>query len=291
MPDDDRSFAAPPATTDAQYWPAAERLLSLPPEWRIRRDGTFAWLDPTPSFEWYREFYNSKYHDDPTHAQLLRNPRIRQRKRVYFRRRIERIVATLGHDPAGILDVGAGDGAFLAAAREAGFPVTGVELCARAAEAASAETGAPVLVGDIVHDDLNVPAPVDVVVMHHVFEHLLQPHDYLRAIRSLLQPDGLFVFEIPQQFINPIDLAYRVLGRRRPFDAYSLHHPYFYTVDSIKRLLDIAGYRIVSLRTWLPGQVFHIDSRIVGAALQGALWAADALAKKGHVIEVMARPE
>ena len=265
--------------------------MSLPPEWRIRRDGAFAWLDPTPSFEWYREFYNSKYRDDPTHAQLLRNPRLRQRKRAYFRKRIERIVGALGRDPAGILDVGSGDGAFLAAVKQAGFPVTGVEICARAVEAATAETGAPVLVGDIVHDNIKIPAPVDVVVMHHVFEHLLQPNDYLRAIRAMLQPGGLFVFEIPQQFINPIDLAYRALGRRRPFDAYSLHHPYFYSVDSITRLLDVAGYRIISLRTWLPGQVFHVNSRVVAAALQSTLWAADVLAKRGHVIEVMARPE
>jgi len=87
------------------------------------------------------------------------------------------------------------------------------------------------------------------------------------------------------------DAWYRALGRRRPFDAYSLHHPYFYSVDSIRQLMKLAGYEIVSLKTWLPGQVFHVDSRLVGTALQGALWVADAVAKKGHVIEVMARPE
>ena len=82
MPDDDRSFGSSLTSADPQYWPAAERLLSLPPGWLIRRDGSFAWLDPTPSFEWYWEFYNAKYHDDPTHAQLLRNPRILERKRA-----------------------------------------------------------------------------------------------------------------------------------------------------------------------------------------------------------------
>jgi len=290
MPDDDHSFSAPLTTVDAQFWPAAERLLSLPPEWRIRRNGSFAWLDPTPSFDWYRNFYDTAYRDDPTHGGLLRDPRIRRRKETYFRKRIGRVVAALGHDPVGMLDVGAGDGVFLSVAREAGLPVIGVELCAQAAKAA-AETGAPVLTGDILLDNLQIRQPIDVVVMHHVFEHLLWPLEYLRAIRAMMQPDGLFVFEIPQQFINPIDLAYRALGRRRPFDAYSLHHPYFYTVDSIKQMLELAGYRIVSLRTWLPGQIFHVDNRLVGAALQGALWFADAVAKKGHVIEVMARPE
>ena len=127
--------------------------------------------------------------------------------------------------------------------------------------------------------------------MHHVFEHLLRPLDYLQAIRDLLQPGGIFAFEIPQQFINPIDLVYRALGRQRPFSAYSLHHPYFYTVDSIKRMLRLAGFEILTLRTWVPGQVFHVENRIIGAALQGALWTADTVARRGHVIEVLARPE
>lgn len=291
MPDDARTQSHLTTSTNAPFWPAAERLLSLPPEWRIRRDGSFAWLDPTPSFEWYREFYNSEYRNDRTHSGLLHDENIRNRKRAYFHRRIDRVVAELGRGPLGMLDIGAGDGVFLSAAVEAGHPVMGTELCAEAAEAAAEDTGVPVLVGDILLDDLSIPVPVDVVVMHHVFEHLLRPMDYLRAIRDLLEPDGLFVFEIPQQFINPIDLAYRALGRRRLFDAYSLHHPYFYTVDSIRRMLDLAGYRIVSLKTWLPGQVFHVDSRLVGAALQSVLWLADRAARKGHVIEVMARPE
>ncbi|MHA1536200.1 MAG: class I SAM-dependent methyltransferase [Alphaproteobacteria bacterium] len=290
MPDDFQSYEMVMTRPDAPFWPAAERLLSLPPEWRIRRDGSLAWLDPTPSFEWYRNFYNKEYANDPLHAELSRNPEIRTRKEEYFRRRIVRIVKCLGHKPIGILDVGAGDGIFLSAARRSGHAVIGVELCAKAARKAARETGVPVLAGDILHDDLTFSAPIDVVVMHHVFEHLLTPLDYLQAIRDLLQPGGIFAFEIPQQFINPIDLAYRALGRKRPFTAYSLHHPYFYTVDSIKRMLQIAGYEILALRTWVPGQVFHVESRIIGTALQGTLWVADAVAKKGHVIEVLARP-
>jgi len=291
MPDDFHVFQLPLITADAEYWPSAERLLSLPPEWRIRRHGSFAWLDPLPTFEWYRDFYNHAYREDPTHARLLHNPRIRQRKEAYFRKRLKRIVGALGHDPVGIVDIGAGDGVFLSVAKNAGYRVSGIELCSEAAAVAAAETGAPVVIGDLVLDRPRFAAPIDVVVMHHVFEHLLWPMEYLHAIRSVLQPDGLFVFEIPQQFVNPIDLAYRLLGRSRPFDAYSLHHPYFYSVHSIKALLAMAGYRIVSLKTWLPGQIFHVDSRVVGSVLQGALWVADAIAKKGHVIEVMARPE
>ncbi len=103
----------------------------------------------------------------------------------------------------------------------------GVELCDEAAKTVASETSVPVLAGHILHDDLTFPASIDVVVMHYVFEHLLRPLDYLQAIRDLLQPGGIFVFEIPQQFINPIDLAYRALGRRRPFTAFSLHHQYF----------------------------------------------------------------
>jgi 2-polyprenyl-3-methyl-5-hydroxy-6-metoxy-1,4-benzoquinol methylase len=277
------------ATTAA--WPAAERLLSLPAYWSIHRQGDLAWLDPTPDFTWYRNFYNRTYHADRDAVARFDSPVLRDRKLAYFNRRIARIQRHLGRPPGRVLDYGAGDGAFLLAARKAGLEACGVDLSAAAARSAAVYSGAPVLVGDLVHGDVALDGPFDVITMHHVLEHLTRPLDYLAEVRKLLAPDGLFVFEIPQQFINPIDMAYRLLRRRRRFGPYSLHHPYFYRVESIRQLMADGGFRIEKLRTWAQGQIFHVTNPLITTPLQSVLWLSDVLARRGHIIEVFARPQ
>ena len=126
--------------------------------------------------------------------------------------------------------------------------------------------------------------------MNHVLEHLTNPLDYLARVQSLLRPGGLLVFEIPQQFINPIDLIYRAYGFRRPLGPYTVHHPYFYNVASTRRLMEAASFQIEHLTTWLPGQVFHTQNRWLTIPLQILLWIANRTARRGHIIEVFARP-
>lgn len=273
----------------ADRWRAAEILLSLPPDLQIMRDGDIAWLNPLPTFEWYQEFYNNGYYGAETGKELDLN-RFAGRRVDYFSRRIQRIAGRLGRRPRSILEVGSGDGCFLQAAKQAGIEAHGTEISVSASEKAVRRYGVEVLLGDLIRSDLPLRPPYDVVVMNHVLEHLLTPMHYLERVRDLLAPGGILAIEIPQQFINPVDLTYRALGVRRRFTAYSMHHPYFYTVSSVRRLLGAAGYRIEHLTTWLPGQVFHIQAPAITVPVQAVLWAADRIARRGHIIEICARP-
>lgn len=272
----------------ATRWRAAEALLSLPPDFQILRDGDIAWLHPLPTFEWYQKFYNNGYYDAEA-GDLPDLNRLAERRVDYFSRRIARIAGKLDRWPGSILEIGPGDGSFLKAALDAGIEAHGIEISLSAAAGAVRRYGVEVLLGDLIRTELPLRPPYDVVVMHHVLEHLLTPLDYLERIRGLLAPDGMLAIEIPQQFINPVDLIYRGLGVRRPFTAYSVHHPYFYTVSSIRRLIETAGYRIEHLTTWLPGQVFHVQAPWITKPLQALLWVAHKLARRGHIIEVYAR--
>lgn len=272
-------------------WKSIERFMSLPPGWRILRSGGFAWLDPTPSFEWYRRFYNEGYLSDAQNPVRPDDPAFEKRRLGYFIRRLERITRHLGRRPQNLLEIGSGDGMFLLAAEKFGVSATGVDVSEQAREDAKSRYGIEFHVGDIVRSDIPLGGDYDVIVMNHVLEHLVEPLDYLERIRGLLRPGGLFVFEIPQQFINPIDVIYRAIGARRPLGVYTLHHPYFYSVSSIRTLMETADFRIERLVTWLPGQVFHVQNRWMNGVLQAVLWLADRLARRGHIIEVFARPK
>ncbi|MGB1548110.1 MAG: methyltransferase domain-containing protein [Alphaproteobacteria bacterium] len=283
-----RCFLAKPGPP-VEEWRAAGQLLSLPEERKVLRCGDVAWLYPMPTFEECKALYSEAYYSCRDSACPL--SRIESRQLDYFGRRVRRISERLGRTPESLLDIGAASGLFVRAAQEQGIQAEGIELSSWACEKAKAEHGIDLLEGDLVRDDLSLRPHYDVVVMNHVLEHLVEPLAYLERIHDLLAPDGLLAIEIPQQFINPIDLLYRAAQHQRPYSLASIHHPYFYTVSSVLRLMEMSGFKVEHLVTWLPEQVFHLYSPIVTHPLQAMLWFANRIALRGHVIEIFATPD
>jgi 2-polyprenyl-3-methyl-5-hydroxy-6-metoxy-1,4-benzoquinol methylase len=125
--------------------------------------------------------------------------------------------------------------------------VIGVELDAAAAEQAkSAYQG--VIVGDI--EDPRIQAQVggcfDAVVLGDVLEHLRMPGALLECIRELwLGPDGWVVLSVP----NSGHWIFRreILLGRFPYRQQGLFdrtHLRFFTWESLRALVDDAGYQI-----------------------------------------------
>jgi 2-polyprenyl-3-methyl-5-hydroxy-6-metoxy-1,4-benzoquinol methylase len=283
-----RCFLAKPGPP-VEEWHVAEKLLSLPRERKVLRCGDVAWLHPMPSFEECKALYSEAYYACQDSACPL--SQIESQQLDYFARRVRRISTRLGREPITMLDIGAASGLFVRAARAQGVAAEGIELSGWACEQARREHGIDLIEGDLIRDDLDIRSSYDVIVMNHVLEHLVDPLAYLDRIRDLLIPNGLLVIEIPQQFINPIDLLYRWAGYRRPYSLASVHHPYFYTVSSILRLMEMSGFKSERLITWLPEQVFHLYNPLITRPLQTMLWFANQVASRGHVIEVFATPE
>jgi len=107
---------------------------------------------------------------------------------------VARELATINDRPPGrVLDVGCGLGFFLSGVAQ-GWEKHGVEVSAYAAERARRW-------GDIHHGDLESAeypdAHFDVVVMHHVIEHIPDPARALCEARRILRPDGLLIMATP----------------------------------------------------------------------------------------------
>ena len=136
-----------------------------------------------------------------------------------------------------LLDVGCGNGGWLAPLAECGWRVQGVELDEPAARAAN-DAGVPVACGTL-HDARFNDASFDVVRLHYVFEHLLNPGDVLDEIRRILKPDGLCYIRIP----NIASLTFRWFGRFWfPLDV--PRHVVHYTPATFTRLAAAHGFAV-----------------------------------------------
>jgi SAM-dependent methyltransferase len=143
--------------------------------------------------------------------------------------------------PARVLDAGAGQGRFVAAARAAGYQATGIEPARRGVQRA-ALIGAPVAMAGI--DDADLAAgSLDAVVLWHVLEHLERPEPALERIRGWLRPGGGLLVGIP----NLASWQARLAGGHWYHLDVPRHRTHF-TVAGLQRLLPDAGFEQIAVR-------------------------------------------
>jgi SAM-dependent methyltransferase len=159
-----------------------------------------------------------------------------------------------------LLDVGAGKGHFLAAARGRGWDVVGVELSEASARRARATYGLEMLVGDVL--EIELAGSFDVITLWHVLEHVADPGALLDRVRGLLAPGGRLVVSVP----NNRSFQARLFGEHW-FHIDEANHLFHFTPRSLAMLLLRRGFE--------PERVgyFYPEMEIIGW-VQSALNAA-----------------
>ncbi len=152
-------------------------------------------------------------------------------------RRAERALGA----PGRLLEVGAGSGGFVRAARERGWDADATEVSASGL-AALAGCGARVFAGDL--EDARYPdGAFDLCVSLEVLEHVPAPARHLSELRRVLRPDGLLLLTTP----SFAGLSRRALGLRwRVIDP---EHLGYFTPRTLRAALRGAGFaraRVIS---------------------------------------------
>ncbi len=149
-----------------------------------------------------------------------------------------------------LLDVGCGNGQFLALAEQHRWKCEGIELSHELCERARSLCVAELHRGDFLDVDLPA-ASYDVVTMWDLLEHVLDPDLVLARARELLRPGGcLVVFTInSESLFNWLgDISYRATGGRLTTAVellYDARHNWYLTPSTLDRLLKQAGLRAV----------------------------------------------
>lgn len=126
-----------------------------------------------------------------------------------------------------LLDVGCGNGAFLARAREMGWRVSGLEPDPKAVETCYSQ-GLDVLQGELGQSPAQWNENFDVITMSHCIEHVVNPKLDLKLAYRLLRPGGVLWLACP----NPRSLGSLFYGRAWR----ELHPPYHLIIPSLEQL-------------------------------------------------------
>lgn len=204
---------------------ARPRLLERVGSYRLYACGvcdvTFSDPMEAPDSAWYDAAY------------LIRHIAVDDRIREYFRWALERL-------PSGcrILDVGCGEGTFVAYARRRGFDAWGIDFSRQAIEAGRRRYGLATLREGTLEDlRTDGEVPFEAVTTFEVLEHVESPVAFLQRLSGRLRPGGHLVLSVPNRDRWPI----------REFGDYPPNHLTRWSERSLRRVAREAGLTVMAV--------------------------------------------
>lgn len=213
----------------------------------------FKHVTPLPTREELAEIYRHEYYDREKPLYLERAEEDEAWWRRLFGQRLDQMARFSMHARRRVLDVGTGPGLFLVEAQARGWEALGLEP-SNAARAYAQSRGCHVLpdfLGEAGLDDLGTFSAVH---LSEVLEHVPDPFTELRRIHGLLDADGVLCVSVPNDY-NPVQELLALDGKD-PWWVAPPHHLNYFDFDSLERLFERAGFRVLTRETTFPIDFF-----------------------------------
>lgn len=200
--------------------------------------------NPRPTEEEMNSFYQGHYRAS---YKGVTRPKLKHVYRAGLRA-LERVSDLEPYCNKGMrfLDIGSGGGEFVYLLHSLGYNAAGIEPNRGYAEFSQAEYGCAIKIGSV-EDIANGEQAFNIITLHHVLEHLIDPVAVLKRIASILPDSGLLAVAVPN-----VEAQYH--GPRRQYHLAHLH------TFSIEGLLG-AGHRagLEAVKTMLQPETQHIS--------------------------------
>lgn len=232
--------------------------IAMHPQYGYRR------LDPLPAPEEFERFYRDEYYAlvgggrAPDLRRLMRGGEEAVAETQWLQGTMwSDIDAVLQHCLAApaprLLDVGCGPGHFMAFMRQRGWCAEGVEPSTDAAERAAG-------LGFLVFPSIQACGTAgggtyDAVTLLNVLEHVFDPIELVNTLTSVVAPHGLLVIRVPNDFSVLQECAQATLGKE-PWWIAAPDHVNYFSFDSLGRLLEGNGFRVVERHADFPMELF-----------------------------------
>ncbi|MBI5245410.1 MAG: class I SAM-dependent methyltransferase [Elusimicrobia bacterium] len=203
-------------------------------------------VNPRPDAQGLSRFYYREYYQKPPG---FLSGLVAACMRVFQDYRAGKILGR--KKPGRILDVGCGEGSFLAGCAAHGWEPWGVETSSAGAALAR---GKGLKVFDKPLDECGLPAAYfDVITLWQSIEHVMDPAGTLRETRRILKDDGLLFLAFP----NSDSLEFKAFGPRW-FHLDPPRHLYHFSPRTMGGLLRSCGFQA------LDADHFYWDYNIFG---------------------------
>lgn len=197
-----------------------------------------------PSPDEIQSFYNDPRYATDSYFTSVANLEIEVRA---YKRGLAELSALLPV-PKRLLDVGCGNGQFIAEASRHGWSCDGVELSHTLAEEACHRTAAAIF--ELPVEDLDIPDnSYDAITMWDLLEHLAVPRRFMRRAWRALKPGGVLLIYTPDYDRSLLSLLARAsylltMGRVQvPMQlVFGRAHLIYHSRASIQRLCHETGY-------------------------------------------------
>jgi len=136
-----------------------------------------------------------------------------------------------------VLEIGCSYGAGLHALKSSGARLIGYDYDERMLETGRHFTGLDLRCGGTI-EALRQEDRYDLVILRHVFEHMLQPSDELARLRKLLHDGGLLFIEVPGSLQVGPEMS-------DPMKLFNVFHPYSYTLENLSCVMRKNGFQLV----------------------------------------------
>lgn len=154
---------------------------------------------------------------------------------------VKRFLGKSGLNGLDILDIGCGKGGFLAAAKDKGASIHGLEPTNRSFEVAKSKLGLSVQ-NMMMSKSIYAKDSIDIVTMWHVFEHIPKPLNMLSDCEYVLKKDGLLVIAVP----NYRGLIAK-LGGALWFNLDPPRHIIHYSEKALREIVGKSGFRVINV--------------------------------------------
>ena len=236
-------------------------LFNAPGVWSLRRcDCGLSWVDPQPKVDeipkLYERYYThslaaeGKYHSTGAKAALKRVlATLLWWKKPLFQTDLFHLQ---GMEPGNLLEVGCGNGDFLAAAVQSGWQAVGIDFDEKAIAVAKARemSGITASVGDLYSHEF-VNGAFDAIVMNNVVEHLPDPPQVFKECHRILKDGGRLVMITP----NIDALGFTIYGRHwRGLEI--PRHLYIFNGTALRSFAKKAGFRQITVFSSI-GEYMH----------------------------------
>ena len=204
-------------------------------------------VNPLPTIEAMQENYQKEMIGNESDSGLHSNYILERQKRIksfskLYNSRLS-LIESLYPAKGNLLDIGCGAGFFLNIANERGWNCHGMEILPEYIKYAQENFALKQIRLESLDGSLSYDANTfDVITLWDLIEHLRNPLNSLQKIYRIMQPGGLLVMWTPN-VKNAIILKEKWTGYK------ILQHFYFFSGDSLKKILEKAGFKIVSLKT------------------------------------------